>query len=136
MNEFTFTYPTKVYFGEGAAKKSLPAELAAVGDTVMLAYGGGSVKANGIYDELTGILKEAGKEDTILLGYDVYPEIVPYIKDSTIDAVIYQDLPAQIYKAVELLFDYVCYGIRPEKENYYLPLNVVFATNCEYFENL
>lgn len=81
-------------------------------------------------------LKEAGKEDTILLGYDVYPEIVPYIKDSTIDAVIYQDLPAQIYKAVELLFDYVCYGIRPEKENYYLPLNVVFATNCEYFENL
>lgn len=62
MNEFTFTYPTKVYFGEGAAKKSLPAELAAVGDTVMLAYGGGSVKANGIYDELTGILKEAGKE--------------------------------------------------------------------------
>lgn len=26
MNEFTFTYPTKVYFGEGAAKKALAAE--------------------------------------------------------------------------------------------------------------
>ena len=28
----------------------------------MLAYGGGSIKANGIYDEVKGILEEAGKE--------------------------------------------------------------------------
>ena len=62
MNEFTFTYPTKVYFGEGAAAKALKAELGNVGKTVMLAYGGGSVKTNGIYDEITGLLKEAGKE--------------------------------------------------------------------------
>lgn len=62
MNEFTFTYPTKVYFGEGAAKKALAAEAPAVGTTVMLAYGGGSIKANGIYDEVKGILEEAGKE--------------------------------------------------------------------------
>lgn len=62
MNEFTFTYPTKVYFGEGAAKNALAAEAPAVGTTVMLAYGGGSIKANGIYDEVKGILEEAGKE--------------------------------------------------------------------------
>lgn len=62
MNEFTFTYPTKVYFGEGIAKKVLKAELGNVGKTVMLAYGGGSVKANGIYDEIKGILEEEGKE--------------------------------------------------------------------------
>lgn len=62
MNEFTFTYPTKVYFGEGVAQKVLGAELAKKGKTVMLAYGGGSVKVNGIYDELKGILEEAGKE--------------------------------------------------------------------------
>lgn len=62
MNEFTFTYPTKVYFGEGIAKKALPAEMAAAGKTVMLAYGGGSVKTNGIYGEITEILKKAGKE--------------------------------------------------------------------------
>lgn len=59
MNEFTFTYPTKVYFGEGVAQKVLGAELAKKGKTVMLAYGGGSVKVNGIYDELKGILEEA-----------------------------------------------------------------------------
>lgn len=62
MDAFTFTYPTKVYFGEGAAKKALEAEQAKVGKTVMLAYGGNSLKANGIYDELKGILEEAGKE--------------------------------------------------------------------------
>lgn len=62
MNEFTFTYPTKVYFGEGIAQKVLGPELTKVGKTVMLAYGGGSVKANGIYDEMKEILEEAGKE--------------------------------------------------------------------------
>lgn len=62
MNEFTFTYPTKVYFGEGVASKVLKRELDKAGKTVMLSYGGGSVKANGIYDEIRGILEEAGKE--------------------------------------------------------------------------
>lgn len=79
-------------------------------------------------------LKKTGREDTILIGYDVYPEIVSHIKDSTIDAVIYQNLASQSYKAIQLLFDYVCYGKKPKRENYYLPLNVVFANNCEYFE--
>lgn len=43
MNSFTYLCPTKVYFGEGAAAKALPVELARQGGTVLLAYGGGSV---------------------------------------------------------------------------------------------
>ena len=39
MNKFTYSYPTKVYFGEGSAKEALPVELAHIGNTVMLAYG-------------------------------------------------------------------------------------------------
>ena len=62
MNKFTFSYPTKVYFGEGAAAEALSQELPKFGKTVMLAYGGGSVKKSGIYDELAGILVQAGKE--------------------------------------------------------------------------
>lgn len=62
MKDFIYSYPTKVYFGEEAAKKALPVELAKVGKTVMLAYGGGSVKRSGVYDEICGYLKEAGKE--------------------------------------------------------------------------
>ena len=62
MNEFTFSYSTKVYFGEGAAVKALVAELPEKIKTVMLAYGGGSVKTVGIYDEMVSLLKDAGKE--------------------------------------------------------------------------
>lgn len=62
MKDFIYSYPTKVYFGEKAAAKALPAELKKAGKTVMLAYGGGSVKRSGVYDEICGYLKEAGKE--------------------------------------------------------------------------
>ena len=68
MNAFTYSYPTKVYFGEKAAEKHLPAELAKVGPNVLLAYGGGSIKRNGIYDELLCILKDAGKTVTEFTG--------------------------------------------------------------------
>lgn len=81
-------------------------------------------------------LKENGRQNTILLGYDVYPEVVPYIRESTIDAVIYQNLASQSYRAIQLMFEYACYGKRMKQENYYLPLNVVFASNCEYFERV
>lgn len=62
MNKFTYAYPTKVYFGQGTAKKAFAEELPKVGETVMLAYGGGSVKKNGVYDEMISLLKNAGKE--------------------------------------------------------------------------
>ena len=62
MDAFTYSYPVKVYFGEKAAEKNLAAELGKHGKTVLLAYGGGSIKRNGVYDELTSMLKAAGKE--------------------------------------------------------------------------
>ena len=62
MNRFTFTYPTKVYFGEGTLSRALSQELPRMGRTVMLAYGGGSLKKSGIYDTLKNLLTQAGKE--------------------------------------------------------------------------
>lgn len=62
MNNFTYSYPMKVYFGEDAAKNAIATELGRFGKTVMLAYGGGSVKKTGIYDEIKTLLTEAGKE--------------------------------------------------------------------------
>ena len=53
---------TKVYFGEGVAKEQLASAVSGYGEKVMLAYGGGSVKKNGIYDEVKNILADAGKE--------------------------------------------------------------------------
>lgn len=61
MNNFIYENKTKVYFGKGGVKEYLCCLLKNVGDTVMLAYGGGSIKKNGIYDEVTEILQKAGK---------------------------------------------------------------------------
>lgn len=61
MNRFIYTYPTKVYFGQGCAKEALMNELSKYGKNVLLAYGSGSIKKNGIYDEIKEILKEANK---------------------------------------------------------------------------
>ena len=44
MNNFLFENKTKVYFGKGGVKEYLGCLLEHYGDTVMLAYGGGSVK--------------------------------------------------------------------------------------------
>lgn len=60
MNNFIFSYPTKVYFGKGCVKEYL-ACLTKSYSTVMLAYGGGSIKKNGIYDEVSNILAAEGK---------------------------------------------------------------------------
>ena len=68
MNSFTYRYPVKVYFGEKAAANNLAAELAKVGPNVLLAYGGGSIKKNGVYEELMNILQEAGKTVTEFTG--------------------------------------------------------------------
>ena len=61
MNNFIFENATKVYFGKGCVKEYLSCLTKSYGGTVMLAYGGGSIKRNGVYDEVTAILKEAGK---------------------------------------------------------------------------
>lgn len=61
MNNFIYENKTKIYFGKGGVKEYLGSLMKQYGDTVMLAYGGGSIKENGIYDEVTGILKEVGK---------------------------------------------------------------------------
>ena len=60
MNNFIFENSTKVFFGKGCVKEYL-ASLTKPYTNIMLAYGGESIKRNGIYDEVTAILKETGK---------------------------------------------------------------------------
>ena len=94
MNTFTYEYPVKVYFGEGAAKDHLKAELSKVGRTVLLAYGGGSIKKNGVYDEVTGLLQEARKEIVEFTGimsnptYHKVQEGAKLAKDNKVDFIL------------------------------------------------
>jgi alcohol dehydrogenase YqhD (iron-dependent ADH family) len=60
LGNFTYSNPTKLYFGEKAIE-GLREELPKYGKNIMLAYGGGSIKKNGIYEDVVGILKECGK---------------------------------------------------------------------------
>lgn len=61
MNNFIYENKTKVYFGKGGVKEYLGCLLKKY-ETVMLAYGGGSIKKNGVYDEIMGILNSAEKK--------------------------------------------------------------------------
>ena len=94
MNTFTYSYPVKVYFGEKAAANNLTAELAKVGTNVLLAYGGGSIKKNGVYDELMSILKDVGKDVTEFTGimsnptYAKVQEGAALAKEKSIDFIL------------------------------------------------
>lgn len=62
MNKFIMNNMPKVYFGEGALKTVLENEIDKIGKKVMLAYGGGSIKNAGIYDEVMTLLHKYDKE--------------------------------------------------------------------------
>lgn len=61
MNNFIFENSTKVFFGKGCVKEYLSCWADKFGERVLLAYGGCSIKKNGIYEEVTSILEKAGK---------------------------------------------------------------------------
>lgn len=71
MRNFIFENTTKVFFGEGCVKEYLRCLVKHYDGTVMLAYGGGSVRKNGIYDEVISLLRENGK------NIIEFPDIMP-----------------------------------------------------------
>ena len=60
LGNFTYCNPTKLYFGKDALD-GLNEELPKYGKNVLLVYGGGSIKKNGVYDSVIKILKDNGK---------------------------------------------------------------------------
>ncbi len=70
LGNFTYSNPTKLYFGEDALD-NLASELKNYGKNVLFCYGGGSIKKNGIYDKVVKILNECGK--TIIEDGGVMP---------------------------------------------------------------
>ncbi len=74
MNSFTFYNPVKLHFGEDALEK-LPKELAQFGQKVLVVYGGGSIKKNGVYNAVIEKLQEAGKSIFELSGVEPNPRV-------------------------------------------------------------
>ena len=67
LGNFAYCNPTKLYFGDESLNY-LNTELPKYGENVVLIYGGGSIKKNGIYDDVCRILKENGKNVAEIAG--------------------------------------------------------------------
>lgn len=67
LGNFSYCNPTKLYFGEDSLK-ALNTELPKYGKNVVLIYGAGSIKKNGIYDEVIEILKKNSKNVAEIAG--------------------------------------------------------------------
>lgn len=67
LGNFSYCNPTKLYFGDDSLR-FLSEELHKYGPNVVLIYGGGSIKKNGIYEEVTRILQESGKNVAEIAG--------------------------------------------------------------------
>ena len=74
LGNFTYCNPTKLYFGKGAVK-NIGEELKKYGKNVELVYGNGSIKKNGIYDEVVKILAECGKTVSEIAGVMPNPTV-------------------------------------------------------------
>lgn len=74
LGNFSYCNPTKLYFGEDSLQ-NLHIELKKYGSHVVLIYGGGSIKQNGIYDEVINILKKEEKNVAEIAGVMPNPTI-------------------------------------------------------------
>lgn len=75
LDQFIFQNPTRLIFGQGMVKAHLVSQLRPFGNRVLLVYGGGSIKRNGLYDEVTALLDEAGFNVSELAGVEPNPRL-------------------------------------------------------------
>lgn len=93
MENFTYKNPTKLIFGKNQLE-SLKTEIPPFGDKVLLVYGGGSIKKNGLYDKVITALREINAEVHELAGVEPNPRIstvrkgVELCKEHQIDFVL------------------------------------------------
>ncbi len=104
MKNFVYSIPTKVFFGKGQIEKIGP-EILKYGKKVLLVYGKGSIKSNGIYDKAVEILKAHGIEYFELGGVDPNPRTetvykgAEICKENSIDLILAYDKAVEILKA-------------------------------------
>lgn len=93
LGNFIYSNPTTLYFGD-EVKPNLINALAGYGKRVLLTYGGGSIKRNGVYDDVMTALKEAGKEVIELSGvmpnptYEKLLEGADVVRKNDIDLIL------------------------------------------------
>ncbi|MCH7323048.1 iron-containing alcohol dehydrogenase [Solibacillus sp. MA9] len=93
MNKFSFYNPVKIHFGRGSVeylRKGLPQ----YGQNILIVYGGGSIKANGVYDDIMKILSDLNMNVFELAGVEPNPRVetarkgIAICKENNIDIVL------------------------------------------------
>ena len=74
LGNFSYCNPTKLYFGDDALN-FLNVELSRYGENIVLIYGGGSIRKNGIYDAVKKILADNGKNVAEISGVMPNPTV-------------------------------------------------------------
>ena len=74
MENFIYSIPTEIYFGKGQIA-NIGRIVSGYGRKALLVYGGGSIKRNGIYDDVVKIFKENGIAWCELSGVEPNPRI-------------------------------------------------------------
>ncbi|MFV8830182.1 iron-containing alcohol dehydrogenase [Alkalihalobacterium sp. APHAB7] len=74
MQSFVFVNPTKLIFGKGQIEQ-LSKEVKRYGTRVLLVYGGGSIKRNGVYDEVLNELEKINAQIVELSGVEPNPRL-------------------------------------------------------------
>ncbi len=93
MLNFDYSIPTKVFFGKGKISV-LPKEIKKYGSKVLLVYGGGSIKRNGLYDDIINALEKNSIQFWELSGVEPNPRIttvrkgVKICREKNIDLVL------------------------------------------------
>ncbi len=93
LGNFKYSNPTKLYFGNESLN-FLKDELKNYGKTIMLSYGSGSIKTNGIYDKVVDILKSEGKtiiEDSGVMSNPTVEKLyegAKMAKDNAVDLIL------------------------------------------------
>ncbi|EPZ43566.1 iron-containing alcohol dehydrogenase [Alicyclobacillus acidoterrestris] len=75
MDAFRFQNPTALYYGKGQIEAHLAEEVLKYGKRVLVVYGGGSIKRNGLYDKVMNILHGAGVTTFELSGVEPNPRL-------------------------------------------------------------
>lgn len=93
MVNFDYQTPTRLIFGKGVVGKKLHSVMSQYGNRVLMTYGGGSIKRNGLYDQVKDILKD--KELYELPGIEPNPKYNPSVvegvricKEKKIDVIL------------------------------------------------
>ncbi|MEG0093278.1 MAG: iron-containing alcohol dehydrogenase [Erysipelotrichaceae bacterium] len=93
MENFIYSIPTEIYFGKGQVK-NIAKIVKQYGERVLLVYGGGSIKKNGIYDDVLSILKKENIYYNELSGVEPNPRVttvsngVKLCRDHKIDVIL------------------------------------------------